>query len=318
MPCFHPKRVALDEYGRLDWSRHLTSWVDLDGQDVVLVPCRVCLGCKASEARDWSIRCYHEAQFHTRLWRDPVTRTDTVIPNSVMLTLTYDDEHLPEDRTLRHSDVQKFFKDVRNRRGSGSVRYFMCGEYGGVTHRPHYHILLFGEDFSDRYQEVTSDGQRLSQSYELDEIWFRGRATIDDLNFQTARYVAGYVNKPAHTQGNFTGPLAESLVVATGEVRVEAIAPEYRTMSKRPGLGLAWIERNYERVYPADHVVINGHEYPPPGYYDRWLKVNHPSLYYDVQSERLDKRIQAQTDWTPNRCASAEAIALNRVRKDVQ
>lgn len=313
MPCFHPHRVALDENGHLDWS----VWNPVpDLHELVMVACRRCVGCKSGEAREWAIRCYHEALGHSRVWRDPVTKVATEIPNNVMITLTYDDEHLPEDGLLKLLDWQMFMKRLRNRR-EHAVRYFMCGEYGGLTGRCHFHAILFAEDFSDRYQVSGPGEQPVFCSYELDEIWGRGRATVDPVNLQTVSYVAGYVAKKSHQDGNFTGPLVEAIDEVTGEMRVVALEPEFRTMSKKPGLGRKWFDLNLEEIYPADKVVIGEQEFPPPGAYDRWLKKERPDLYVEVQAGRRQKRIDAQLEWTPQRCASAEEIKLaNRMRKD--
>ena len=84
------------------------------------------------------------------------------------ITLTYDDEHVPgmiintgeimrkvqyawkpgEKRpesvqTLLYTDVQKFLKRLRKAYKS-KLRYFIAGEYGEQTARPHYHMILYG------------------------------------------------------------------------------------------------------------------------------------------------------------------------------
>ncbi len=73
------------------------------------------------------------------------------------MTLTYDDEHLPINDyvdsdgvihgkpTLRKRDVQLFLKRLRkNYKYDNHIKYFCCGEYGGKTFRPHYHLIIFG------------------------------------------------------------------------------------------------------------------------------------------------------------------------------
>lgn len=89
------------------------------------VPCGKCIGCKSDKAMMWSIRCYHEASLHER---------------NAFVTLTYEDA----PPALVKEDLQKFFKRARH---SFDFRYFACGEYGEATHRPHYHALIFGQDF---------------------------------------------------------------------------------------------------------------------------------------------------------------------------
>ena len=320
MPCYHPQRVALDADGNLDWSVY-NPVPDL--HEIVLVPCRHCVGCKSSESREWAIRCYHEALYHWQPWTNPETRVTTEVPLTSVVTLTYDEEHLPDGGLLQKRDLQLFLKRLRNRRSVGAVRFFAAGEYGGTPSaatpygRPHYHVILFGEDFADRYQLVGTSDKVLYSSYELDEIWQQGRCTVDDVNFESIRYVCAYVAKKNNAQGNLTGPLSHEVDETTGELKVIALEPEFRVMSKKPGLGSQWIKENFERVYPVDNVVINGQEFPPPTFYDRWLKANHPGLYRKVQDKRLDERLEAQIEWTPERCSAAESIKLaGKMRKD--
>lgn len=312
MPCYHPLRVALDDEGRLDFSIYSTV---SPSEETVLVPCRKCIGCTAGQAREWSIRCFHESLHHQSLYRDPHTGVSTKLPNSVCLTLTYDDEHLPAGSLLKPSDFTNFMRRLRNSRPK-SPRYFMAGEYGGLTQRPHFHSLIFGEMFHDRYHITTSDQQQLSCSYHLDELWGKGRATIDDLTFGSVRYVTGYITKKANANGNFTGPLLDLVNEVSGEVVVRPASPEYRHMSRNPGIGKAWIKANYDRVYADDSIEIQGQTFPPPGYYDRWLKRHDAVLYREVQSRRLDDRIRNQIAWDRNRCGAAETIHAQRLRKD--
>ena len=65
---------------------------------------------------------------------------------AVFVTLTYDDEHLPENASLVVSDLQKYIKRVRKEcdKIGKRIRYFACGEYGDRYGRPHYHAIIFG------------------------------------------------------------------------------------------------------------------------------------------------------------------------------
>ena len=65
---------------------------------------------------------------------------------SCMLNLTYNDDWIPEHGQLVKDDLQRFFK--RMRKAGFKFRYVASGEYGDKTRRPHFHIALFGLDFS--------------------------------------------------------------------------------------------------------------------------------------------------------------------------
>lgn len=62
------------------------------------VPCGKCEICRVEKSKEWSTKAWCEQQ----MWK-----------NSCFITLTYDNEHIPEDRKLRRSDIQKFWKDLR-------------------------------------------------------------------------------------------------------------------------------------------------------------------------------------------------------------
>lgn len=312
MPCYRPLRVATDDDGRLDWSNYAPDNV---ADQPVMVPCGKCFGCRQALARDWWIRIFHEGLDHTELYRDPGTGVSTRIPDNCMVTLTYDEAHLPDGGLLVRHHLTGFLRRAGHR-WHGKPRHFAVGEYGGQTMRPHFHVILFGHSFSkERYRRRTSDGQELVCSHLLDELWPNGLASIDDLNAGTARYVAGYVASKGHDDNNLTGPLAHRVNAESGEIQVYAVAPEFRTMSRAPGLGLRWIQEHYERVYERDCVTIEGRDLPPPAAYDRWLRKHHASLHSDVQARRLDKRRDSQLEWSPERVAAAE-YKNNQTRRE--
>ncbi|UPW42020.1 replication initiator protein [Dipodfec virus RodF1_24] len=92
---------------------------------------------------------------------------------------------------LAYSDVQRFFKRLRiNIRRSfedpqvSSVRYFVAGEYGPTTLRPHWHILLFSD--SDELQPAIEDLVRKS--------WKYGRSDTQLSKGGATNYCAQYVN----------------------------------------------------------------------------------------------------------------------------
>lgn len=133
------------------------------------------------KARQWAVRCVHEAQMHD--------------VNS-FVTLTYKDA--PE--RLEYEDFRLFLRRVRKR---GPVRFYAAGEYGGQGGRAHWHALLFGFDFSDRvYWRDSPGGARLYRSRLLEELWPHGFSSVGTVTFASAAYVARYVLK-ADAGGGF-------------------------------------------------------------------------------------------------------------------
>lgn len=57
-------------------------------------------------------------------------------------------------------------------------------------------------------------------------------------------------------------------------------------MSRRPAIGKRWLERYWEDAYPHDFVIMNGHPFKPPRYYDRWMDQHHPEIMEEVRHQR--------------------------------
>lgn len=136
-------------------------------------------------------------------------------PYTVFCTLTYNDDNLPvafhgngtvvilktgeviEDKTpmfgnfaiLDFSDVQKFIKRFRNHfkklgYETNSFRYYVAGEYGPTTFRPHYHGLFY------------FDYKNLAEYFmqNLSKIWELGFCNCSYDEGKSAEYTSKYVN----------------------------------------------------------------------------------------------------------------------------
>jgi len=253
------------------------------------LPCGQCIGCRWERSRQWALRCVHESQLHRK---------------NAFITLTYDQEHLPEDLGLDVRDWQKFAKRLRKRKGR--FRFFHCGEYGSENLRPHYHALLFGMDFDDRYPVEKKNGKTIYSSNELESVWGLGNVTVGDVSYESAAYVARYVIKKV------TGDLAEEhyrrIDGETGEVW--KVRPEYTTMSRRPGIGARWLEKFKGDVFPSDEVVHGGRKFRPPRFYDS--KLPDAELSELKRKRRRAVGVHAD-DLTPERLSVREKVAAARL-----
>lgn len=324
MPCYHPHRVVFEDHSA-NWGLDpRNSWVDplLPNQRVGNIACRKCLGCNTNRSREWSLRIFHEGLSYAQDWRDPKTGVVASVPNSAMVTLTYRPEDLPEPPHLDYGQVQLFMKHLRKRRDdrgdSSPIKFFCAGEYGGKTHRPHYHLVLFGETFNDRYtSEDPNTGKVYHHSYELDSIWGNGRATIDDLTYLSGAYVAGYVAKKSNA-GNRTGPVqVHAQTYKTAPEHYSWPAPEFQKMSNHPGLGHDWFMRpeNMAKVIETDSIQIGEYQFSVPPYYSRLLAREYPLLMPEIKAKRLEGLYTTSETWTPARCSSAEEIALQDLQR---
>jgi len=196
--------------------------------------------------------------------------------DNVFVTLTYDEEHLPDDQGLDVSEFQRFAKRLRKARPGRTVRYFHCGEYGEQGLRPHYHALLFNVDFPDRVP-WRSDTFR---SAELERLWPLGNSEFGAVTFESAAYVARYTLKKLTGQAAIEG--YRRFNRRTGEECT--VAPEYATMSR--GVGRSWLEQYADDVYPLDRVISRGREAKPPRFYDKQLQEVDPVLAAQVRVMR--------------------------------
>lgn len=258
------------------------------------LPCGQCIGCRMGKADEWATRLWHEAQTHDR---------------SAFITLTFNDEHLPADGSIRVRDVQLFIKRTRKRLGHNRVRFFACGEYGGDCSRPHYHVILYGFDFPDRYPWRKSESGHLCyRSPLLEELWPYGYAELGTVTRESLGYVARYVLKKVN--GAAKAEHYRRVDPVTGEVH--QVAPEFITMSTRPGIGAEWYTRFKGDAFPSDFVVVNGQKKPVPRYYKKKLDFG-PALR--VTAKRQVKAAKHADNNTPDRLATREEVQHRRVQR---
>lgn len=257
MACYHPVAAYQEKAGD-------PVKFGIPGQlGNLALPCGKCIGCRTDRATMWANRCTHEAS----LWN-----------SNQFLTLTYDDEHLPEENHLRPRDLQLFIKRVRKyaqgnattltRDTRRSLRYFACGEYGEANSRPHYHALIFNGAFTD----LTRIKKDLYSSETLARLWPYGNHSIGAVTPRSAAYIAQY-NLKKQGRGDFD---------ADG---VERQAPFLR-MSRRPAIGHDWLTQ-YATDLQNGYLVENARKHPIPRYYRDKIKERLPAL-----KELIDLKIQ--------------------------
>jgi hypothetical protein len=303
LPCFHPltgwRSKTLSKNGKrsIVFDRS-AGFVDRP----VTVPCGQCIGCRLERSRQWAIRCVHEAQLHQK---------------NCFITLTYNDEHLPANRSLDLRHFQLFMKRFRKvaAKHQAKLRFYHCGEYGEQFGRPHYHACIFGFDFPDKVRWMKNmSGDVLFRSPMLDELWSDERgpigfASVGEVTFQSAAYVARYIMKKV------TGDVADDYYAWQDEYgEVHWRKPEYTTMSRGKGIGADWLEKFKGDVYPDDFVVLKGRKMRPPRYYDSRFELAYPSDFKKVKRARRASLAKHASNNTPERLRVRER--LQRVKLD--
>lgn len=227
--------------------------------------------------------------------------------DNCFITLTYSDGFLPRDRSLDVSHYQRFMKRLRKRCGAG-IRFYHCGEYGERFGRPHYHALLFNFDFPDKQVFSMKNGVPVYTSELLSELWPYGFAVIGSVTFQSAAYVARYIMKKI--TGDNAAEHYRLICDETGEVFDRK--PEYTTMSRRPGIGRAWLDQFGKEVVTHDAVVVNGVECRPPRFYDQVFEIEYPTDFAWNKFRRKQGALKHRENNTSSRLRVREKVTIAR------
>ena len=295
MPCYKPLS-AYHGPGGIKFKK-----ADSFGIPVEL-PCGRCIGCRLEKAKEWALRCHHEASLHE---------------DNSFVTLTYDNEHLPEHNSLCKLDFQKFIRSLRKRTGK-KIRYFMCGEYGEATEqngwiaRPHYHALLFGFDFIDKYTVQYRNGNPVYRSDFLEKVWNKGASELGAVTFQSAGYVARYTLKKQN------GEYAEreyAIPDENGEITNDTKVYPYTACSLKPGIGYDWYKKFKADLFPHDYAIMpDGRETSVPTYYRTLLQREDPEVYEQLRKQRVEKA-RTNPDNEPERLAVREAVRHSKIKR---
>ena len=246
-----------------------------------LLPCGHCTACKLQQSKNWANRMEMELPYHNNAW---------------FLTLTYDDEHVPyrytidestgeiitENLSLCYKDMELFWKRVRaymkyHKRDNGKLMYFQAGEYGGKTHRPHYHTIVY--DLNIKKDELKIYKQEKGYTYYncewISKLWGMGHVVITAAEWQNMAYTARYTAKKVY--GKEGKKFYEEL----------GIEPEKCIMSK--GIGKKYYEEHKDKIYETDKIqLLNGKTIKPPRYFDKLFDKEHGGTKFE-ESEKLTK-----------------------------
>lgn len=285
MPCYHPLigipagEKTVNGKEKL-WLRKSKDSADFQkelekNKNAVLIPCGKCIGCRLDYSRSWADRMMLELESSKK---------------GIFLTLTYDNDHVTwlndnvtgeEVGSLNKRDCQLFMKSLRKKYNDIRIRFYMAGEYGPKTQRPHYHCILFGISISDIGDCTPFGRNELGQQYYISptiaDIWERGNVLLSDVSWKTCAYVARYVTK------KINGVLEEIVYGTSGRQK------EFSLMSRKPGIG---------RMYLDDHPDCLDFEYinlstpdgslkiSIPKYYLKTLELSDPDRYANMKEQR--------------------------------
>lgn len=238
--------------------------VKVDGVERVF-PCGHCLHCRIQHSREWATRLLHELNYYDE---------------SAFVTLTYDDEHIPEDFALHKEELQNFFKLLRRDLGNKKIKHFSCGEYGDTEKkysspgcptlhgRPHFHSIIFGLSGKDK-ELIYENWQRCAFE----------RLDVGTVTYDSCRYVADYVLK------KYNGDKQRQVY---GEIQ-----PPFQTCSQ--GIGKRFALDNSDYIRDNMYFYIHGVKVSVPRYYLKVLGIK-PEKDYRQEFDNLSRLVAQAGD----------------------
>lgn len=209
----------------------------LNRDDVVPVACGKCPACK----QKWRTQLAQRARFEL---------ISNGYHNCFFATFTVSDKYIDKvfpNGELTHRPFQLFMKKLRNRLPGVKIKYLMCGEYGALNGRPHYHAVFYGwkpEDLK-QFKTRSKKGFKTFKSALVEECWSSnlndvvgekgvyetlGFVDIGEVNEHTAPYMAKYLVKFAEINEEEFGKKKPYLVYP------------------RDLLGGEWFRENYSEI----------------------------------------------------------------------
>lgn len=196
------------------------------------VPCNKCYACLIRRQKEWIVRLSQEAKSSSDVH---------------FVTLTYDEQSLPWGSILPVLDkkgIQKFMKRLRKGLQPG-IKYYLVGEYGTITKRPHYHMIIYNTGLNKDQLTI-----KLLNAWRDQDKMLTGhlQCEVPDQNHGVMDYVAKYLVKSDN---------------------IDYEVKPFALMSK--GLGKRYIEKSSE-FHTSDlsrnyTVLPGGVKYPLPKYY---------------------------------------------------
>lgn len=289
---------------------------------LIKVPCGKCLGCRLAYSRRWAIRSYHEAYMNDDF------------KNCAFVTLTFNDDMLYKrnnPKSLDKLEFSQFIKRLRERirvhYGFTNVRFFACGEYGGKTFRPHYHLLIYGFNFPDKkeinyrnypnvdhklYPKVLKDGRICSYyiSDFLNKCWSPagsdkpfGFHIISDVNFETSAYVSRYIMKKCTKE--------ESNLLGRQQ--------EFNLSSRMPGLGYSYLLNHYKDIFNLGYIDLgHGRISDIPRFYVDKLQFIDEEFYNRYKFDKQKKLLYSTICPTDNLDKNSERLLAQEELKKMK
>lgn len=192
--------------------------------------------------------------------------------------------------TLSKRDVQLFIKRLRKRFPEHHIKYFLCGEYGSHTARPHYHAIIFDLPLCGNFVEYYHK--------ELQKLWSQGFVQCSNVNINRIGYVSKYILKSDNDKKFF---------------QTHDITPPFMLSSRRPAIGAAIADKIKDYLSPDMSCIhYRGQTFLIP----RYVKDKLPD-YLQIAID--DKRHEYVKNMENNRIRSlSNASSFEKVKRKYQ
>lgn len=288
------------------------------------LPCGKCEVCKKNKRKEMTVRLTNEIESHEDSCFITLTYKPEKLPYVNVKTgevrryedifdvqddILFHDEYLKDwTPTLVKTDLQNYIKrqrkylysplkkkkDGRDYVDAGKLRYFAVGEYGTKKSRPHWHIIIFGWNPSDKEVFCNRGQYNLYRSKQIEANWDLGISTVGDCNNAVAKYCAQYVTKKEDRNLKY---------------KSEFVQKECVLCSKMNGaLGATYCDKYWKQILEQKGVVLlnrktgQAYKYKIPAYYKNRIARLHPDAYQaflDAQEKYIVQLINEEAEMTP-------------------
>ena len=218
------------------------------------LPCGKCPGCMKRRSSGWSFRLVKEGE-----------RAETAL----FVTLTYNTKYVPLTKSgymsLNKRHIQLYMKRLR-KLSDKRLKYYVCGEYGSIRSRPHYHMIIFNAD-AEKVEHAWSQYQAGLGYVPFGDIF------IGEVNEASIGYTLKYMQKPG------------KIPMHKNDDRVK----EFSLMSK--GLGANYITDNMSQWHKNDLLnrmyvpMQDGKKIAMPRYYK-------DKIYSETQKLQINRHLK--------------------------
>jgi len=258
MQCLRPLVISVSKVG--DYGQNIIYSNSRRTKINQIVPCGYCIACRLNYASEWAGRLYLE-------------KIQSVYAQWVGLSYNEDEVPITNDNyDLCKKDVQDFLKRLRKKI---SLRYFIAGEYGGKTVRPHYHMLIFLKKqipYAKLYKYIKKS-------------WHNGTITCDDVENRHYKYVTKYLTK------RLTGKFKKDFIKQTG------LTPEFGLCSRKPFIGfIEDIEKTF-KLFKNGYILSPFGKFRIHRIYKTHFKEKFPDKYIEFVKMLLKFSMENQPEF---------------------